>query len=100
MNSTTSLYLTLNDKKSQPEVESAIASLAKTNLGDNSKYYHFWFQPLADVHFNADYGGAIQKSLLLTLMIIGILILLIAGFNYINISIAQQSKAYGRNWNT
>jgi putative ABC transport system permease protein len=92
MNSTTSLYLTLNDKKSQPEVEYTIAKMAKANLGDNAKYYHFWLQPLADVHFNADYGGAIQKSLLLTLMIIGILVLLIASFNYINISIAQQSK--------
>jgi putative ABC transport system permease protein len=92
MNSTTSLYLTLNDKKSKPQVESEIASMAKVNLGDNYKYYHFWLQPLADVHFNTDYGGTIQRSLLVILAIIGILIVLIAGFNYINISIAQQSK--------
>ncbi len=92
MNSTTSLYLTLNDKKSRTEVESVMANLAKANLGDNAQYYHFWLQPLADVHFNGDYGGSVQKSLLLTLTIVGLLILLIAGFNYINISIAQQSK--------
>ncbi len=91
-NSTTSLYLALTDKKSKPEVESEIAALAKINLGDNAKYYHSWLQPLADVHFNTDYGGAIQKSLLVTLMIIGVLIILIASFNYINISIAQQSR--------
>ena len=91
-NATTSLYLALTDKKSKPEVESEIAALAKINLGDNSKYYHFWLQPLADVHFNTDYGGTIQKSLLVTLMIIGTLIILIASFNYINISIAQQSR--------
>ncbi len=92
INTTTSLYLTLNDKRSRPEVESAIAKLAKINLGDNSKYYHFWLQPLTDVHFNTDYGGTIQKSLLVTLVIIGILIILIASFNYVNISIAQQSS--------
>ncbi len=92
MNSTTSLYITLNDAKSKAQTESVIANLAKTNIGDNAQYYHFWLQPLADVHFNADYGGSVQKSLLLTLAIVGLLILLIAGFNYINISIAQQSK--------
>jgi putative ABC transport system permease protein len=92
MNTTTSLYLTLSDKKSKTEVESEIAALAKINLGDNSKYYHFWLQPLAEMHFNTDYGGTIQKSLLVTLMIIGMLIILIASFNYINISIARQSK--------
>jgi putative ABC transport system permease protein len=92
MNSTTSLYITLNNKKNKSEAEAAINTIAKSNLGDNSKYYHFWLQPLADVHFNTDYGGDLQKSLLVTLMIIGVLILMIAAFNYINISIAQQSK--------
>ncbi len=91
INSTTSLYITLNNKKNKPGAEAAINTIAKANLGDNSKYYHFWLQPLADVHFNTDYGGDIQKSLLVTLMIIGVLILMIAAFNYINISITQQS---------
>lgn len=92
MNSTTSLYVTLNNKKSKGEVESVLNNLVKGHFGDIAKYYHFWLQPLSDVHFNTDYGGAIQKPLLITLTIIGLLILLIASFNYINISIAQQSK--------
>ena len=66
--------------------------MVKPYLGDVAKYYHFWLQPLADMHFNTDYGGTFQKSLLITLAIIGLLILIIASFNYINISIAQQSK--------
>ncbi|HEY5371330.1 MAG TPA: ABC transporter permease [Hanamia sp.] len=92
MNSTTSVYITLNNIKNKSETEATINTIAKSNLGDNSKYYHFWLQPLSDVHFNTDYGGEMQKSLLITLMIIGVLILMIAAFNYINISIAQQSK--------
>jgi putative ABC transport system permease protein len=92
MNSTTSLYITLNDKKSKAEVASVINNMVKPHFGDIAKYYHFWLQPLADIHFNTDYGGDIQKSLLVTLAIIGVLILIIASFNYINISIAQQSK--------
>jgi putative ABC transport system permease protein len=92
MNSTTGLYISLNNATSKSGVETAINNLAKANLGDNAKYYHFWLQPLEDVHFNTDYGGALQKSLLITLAIIGLLIIIIASFNYINISIAQQSK--------
>jgi len=92
MNSTTTLYVSLNNTKSKADVESSVNNLAKAHLGDIAKYYHFWLQPLADVHFNTDYGGTVQKSLLITLAIIGLLILIIASFNYINISIAQQSK--------
>ncbi|MBC7745946.1 MAG: ABC transporter permease [Flavobacterium sp.] len=92
INSTTSIYLSITDKKSKREVESAIADLAKVHMGGNSKYYKFRLQPLADVHFDSQYGGATQKPLLITLTIIGILILIIASVNYINLSIAQQAK--------
>ena len=92
INSTTSIYLSISDNKSKREVESAIADLAKVHMGGNSKYYKFRLQPLADVHFNSHYGGATQKPLLITLTIIGLLILIIASVNYINLSIAQQAK--------
>lgn len=91
-NSTTSLYLSLTDTKKKSEVESEIADIAKMHMGENSKWYRFRLQPLSDVHFNSNYGGAIQKPLMVTLSIIGILILIIASVNYINISIAQQAK--------
>ncbi|MEO5910824.1 MAG: ABC transporter permease [Pelobium sp.] len=91
-NSTTSLYLTLNDQKSKAQVETTIANMAKVRLGEGAKYYHFSLQPLSDVHFDSKYGGEVQKSLLLTLGLIGVLILIIASINYINISIAQQAK--------
>jgi putative ABC transport system permease protein len=88
----TSLYLTLNSLQSRSFVEKQINNLAKTELGNNAKYYHFFLQPLQDVHFNTDYGGVIQQSLLYILMLIGICILIIASVNYVNLSIAQQSK--------
>jgi putative ABC transport system permease protein len=92
LNSTTNLYLSLKDNAAKEKVEALIAALAKKHMGDNSQYYRFLLQPLADVHFNSQYGGATQKSLLATLTVIGILILLIAIFNYINLSVAQQAK--------
>lgn len=92
INTNTSLFLTLNNNKSRVSVEAEINNMAKVHLGDIAKYYHFILQPLADVHFDNNYGGPIQKSLLYTLMIIGICILIIASVNYVNLSIAQQSK--------
>ena len=92
LNSSTEVYLNLTDNKQKKTVESAIARMAKSHLGDNAKYFRFTLQPLADVHFNSNFGGTVKKSVLLTLTIIGILILLIASINYINFSIAQQAK--------
>jgi putative ABC transport system permease protein len=86
-----SLFLTLNNSKSRIRVEAEINKLAEAHLGDNAKYYHFFLQPLKDIHFESNYGGAIQKPLLVTLMIIGICILAIGSFNYINFSITQQA---------
>ncbi len=92
INSGTSLYITLPEAGMKQEVEAGIAAMSKSRLGDNSKYYRFRLQPLADVHFNNRYGGFIQKSLLTTLGIIASLILIIASVNYINLSIARQAK--------
>ena len=92
INTNNSVFLTLNNNKSRVTVEAEINNMAKVHLGDNAKFYHFILQPLADVHFDNNYGGPIQKSLLYTLMIIGICILIIASVNYVNLSIAQQAK--------
>jgi putative ABC transport system permease protein len=92
INTNTSVFLTLNNNRSREAVETEINNMAKAHLGNNAKYYHFILQPLADVHFDSNYGGPIQKSLLYTLMITGICILIIASVNYVNLSIAQQAR--------
>ncbi len=92
INSSTSVYLSLTDVSKKDEVEASIRNMSRIHMPENWKYYRFRLQPLSDVHFNASYGGATQKSLLLTLTIIGLLILAIACINYINLSIAQQAK--------
>ncbi|HLY71135.1 MAG TPA: FtsX-like permease family protein, partial [Puia sp.] len=88
----TSVFLTLNEKQPKALIESQINELAKAHLGNNAKYYTFFLQPLTNVHFDSNYGGSIQRSTLITLMIIGFCILIIATFNYVNLSIAQQAK--------
>jgi putative ABC transport system permease protein len=44
------------------------------------------------MHFDMRYAGKVQKPLLTTLAIIGLLIVLIAGINYINLVIAGQTR--------
>ncbi len=92
INSSTSVYLSLSDTNKKNEVESTLRNLTRVHLPDNWKFYSFKLQPLSDVHFDSAYGASIQKSLLVTLAIIGLLILSIACINYINITIAQQAK--------
>jgi len=70
-----------------------LAQLTKKKLGDGAtKYYTFHLLPLADMHFDMRYAGKVQKSLLVTLVVIGFLIILIASINYINLVIAAQTR--------
>ena len=86
-------FITLkNAAVDQPKVEAAMAGMAKKHFGDGAKYYSFKLWPVTDMHFDARYGGPVQKSLLAILTGIGVLIVIIAGVNYINIMIAQQSR--------
>lgn len=86
-----SLFVTLNNIKSRSTVEAGINDMAKAHLGGNANYYHFLLQPLSEVHFDSNYGGSVQKRLLIMLIIIGLCIVAISSFNYMNSSIAQQS---------
>ena len=79
-------------------VSAANAALAKVgekeySEGSNvqSRIHHL--QPLSDLHYNPDYGASgnhiITKSRLKILSVIGILILFMAAFNFINLATAQ-----------
>ena len=54
--------------------------------------YHFHLQPVKDIHFDARYGGSMRMSLLITLLIVGAFLVLIACFNFINLSTAQSAR--------
>ncbi len=91
--STNNGFVVLHDASQKAAVEKAILAMDKKDLGaDANKYFTFKLLPLSDAHFDARYGGPVQKSLLATLAIIGALILVIAIINYINMTIAQQAR--------
>lgn len=92
INSSNSLFVRLKDKSQNAAVEKELALMTKKRLGEGAKYYSFKLLPLNKIHFDTRYGGTVQKPLLIILAIIGILIIIIAGINYINIMIARQSR--------
>lgn len=84
--------VTLKGVSQKDEVERMLAVHAERHMNGDNKYYGFKLLPLKEMHFDSRYPGAIQKSLLLTLAIIGVLILFIASINYVNLIVAQQTR--------
>jgi len=90
--STNSLFVSLAQPGQKAAVEQELARLTKVRLGDGAKYYSFKLLPLNEAHFDSRYGGKVQKPLLVTLAVIGLLIIVIASINYINVMIAGQAR--------
>lgn len=87
-------YIRLKENTSKVAFEAQLPSFSKKYYGDMSKYYRFQLQELSDVHFNLDFGGKISKSSIYLFSAIGILLLLVACINFINLSTAQSFKRF------
>ncbi|MEN0055929.1 MAG: ABC transporter permease [Mucilaginibacter sp.] len=83
------IFLSLPDNLSPKTVETAIAKIAGKEV---TKTYQYILQPLNEVHFDGRYSGVIQKSLLTTLGMVGLLLIIIACINFINMATAQSFK--------
>ena len=95
INSTTCSFVWLPDGAGIPEkkIEDAMTRLAKAHFeADMAPVYHFHLQALKDRHFDARYGGVIQRPLLTTLAIVGLFLIIIACFNFINLATAQSAR--------
>ncbi len=93
INSTNSVYFVLQDGVSPKTVEQSISRLSVKTLGpDISKAYQFMLLPLADMHFDGRFTGVIQRSLLIALGIIAVMLVVVACVNFINMAIAQSFK--------
>ncbi len=93
LNSTNAGFVVLKNPTGKAQVEKLLMKMAEKKMGpDISKYYKFKLLPLTEIHFDQRYGGPVQKSLLLVLALIGILIVAIVAINYINMVIAQQFR--------
>ncbi|MEO3408466.1 ABC transporter permease [Mucilaginibacter sp. CAU 1740] len=93
INSTNSIYLELKEGVNPQLMETDINKLAvKALTAAGAKPYHFMVLPLSEVHFDGRFAGVIQRSLLSTLGVIGLLLIIIACVNFINMATAQSFK--------
>ncbi|WP_184550772.1 ABC transporter permease [Mucilaginibacter sp. FT3.2] len=83
------VFLQLPSNLSPKTVEAAITKLLDKDM---SKVFKYLLQPINEVHFDGRYSGVIQKSLLTTLSIVGLLLIVIACVNFINMATAQSFK--------
>ena len=94
-NSSSQLFVKLAPGTTSNQVVQQFPALVKKYIIKNDKNAKraFLLQPLADVHFNADYGGDFVRvahlPTLYALMGIAAFLLLIAGINFINLATAQ-----------
>jgi putative ABC transport system permease protein len=90
--STRETYISLQNNTSKNDFEKQLPAFSKKYFGQDAKIFQFHLQELLDIHFNLDYGGKIKKSTIILLSFVGLLLILIACINFINLSTAQSFK--------
>ena len=90
--STRETYISLQNNILKEDFEKQLPEFSKKYFGQDAKVFQFHLQPLSDVHFNLDFGGKINKSTIVLLSFVGLLLILIACINFINLSTTQSFK--------
>ena len=91
LNSANRLYARLKSPAAIAGLQQAMPALSKAQYGESARIYHFQVQPLADLHFDVarDPTQAIKSSLLWSLGVVGLLLIVAACINFINLATAQ-----------
>ena len=87
-------YVLLRKDVLKDAVEAQLPAFAAKYYGANAKYYQFHLQKFSDVHFNIDYNGKVKKSAIAFFSIVGVLLIVIACINFINLATAQSFKRF------
>ncbi len=74
------------------QVEKVFPAYVKKYRPTSKNVHHYHLQPLADVHFNAKYGGTMERRNLWVLSVIGVFLMATACVNFINLATAQALK--------
>jgi putative ABC transport system permease protein len=98
INSGMELYVKLLPNVAPIRAENALQTYVKKYRPNSKNIHHYKLQPLADIHFNAQYGGAMEKRNLWILTFIALFLIITACINFINLATAQamnRSKEIG-----
>jgi putative ABC transport system permease protein len=85
-------YTLLRPNTSITKVEEVLSAYVKIYRPTSKNVHHYKLQPLADIHFNSNYGGAMAKSNLTIVFVIGLFLIVTACVNFVNLATAQALK--------
>jgi putative ABC transport system permease protein len=91
-------FAKLNEGVNPQVVESVLPAYVKKYRPHSKNVHHYKLQPLNDIHFNAHYGGVMERKTLIILSVIGFMLIFTACLNFINLATAQavtRSKEIG-----
>ncbi|TAE59842.1 MAG: FtsX-like permease family protein [Bacteroidetes bacterium] len=93
INSDSHCFVLLKEGVSPQQLRDALPDFRKKYHGDKGwQVYDYQVIPIADMHFETDYEGRIDRSQLRTLSLIGLFLLLTACINFVNMATAQAGK--------
>jgi putative ABC transport system permease protein len=97
INSRRQCYILLDEHTSASQIQNLMPAFEKKHHPEDQNIRdHYILQPLKDVHFDARYGNfnnrTVSKTTLLSLGAIGILLIITASINFVNLAIAQLMK--------
>lgn len=98
MSSMMQCFVKLRPGVTVAEVEAVLPAYVKKYRPTNKNVHHYKLQPLLDMHFNAHYGGVMEKRNLWVLSVIGIFLIVTACINFVNLATAlavQRAKEVG-----
>jgi ABC-type antimicrobial peptide transport system permease subunit len=85
-------FVRLKPNVSIAEVEAVLPAYVKKYRPTSKNVHHYKLQPLKEIHFDARYGGAMEKKNLWVLALIGVFLIITACVNFINLATAQALK--------
>jgi len=89
LNTSNQLFVKVNENYSKQNLDEGLAVLAKKYFKEAESHPDFIGEPLSEMHFSENYDDTtISKTLLNGLIYIGIIILLLACLNFINLETA------------
>jgi len=92
INSETHCFVLLKPGVTPASVEAVFPALKKkyyVKKPSDQDYFMFRLQPLADIHFNPNYNGYVEKKYLWALALVGLFLIITACVNFINLATAQ-----------
>ena len=85
-------YTKLKPGVSAAQVEAVLPEYVKKYRAGNKNVHHYKLQPLSAIHFDARYGGSMEKENLWILSFIGLFLIITACVNFVNLATAQALK--------